>query len=79
MTVGSGNSTIYNEAMFVKRATVLKKYVDEDRDLQVQILYALQVSITKLEHPPSEHSHKLLLYSILYFVYFTVQYSSLCH
>ena len=42
-------SVIYND---VKRATVLKKYVDEDRELQVEILYALQVVITKLEHPP---------------------------
>ena len=40
--------------MFVKRATVLRKYVDEDRELQVQILYALQVVVTKLEHPPSK-------------------------
>ncbi len=53
---GSGTSVIYNEDMFVKRATVLKKYVDEDRELQVQILYALQVVVTKLEHPPSKPS-----------------------
>ena len=33
---------------------VLKKYVDVNHDLQVEVLYALQISIAKLEHPPSK-------------------------
>ncbi len=57
LIAGSGTSAIFNEDLFMKRATVLKKYADEKRELQLQILYALQVAITKLEHPPSEHTH----------------------
>ena len=33
---------------------MLKKYVNENYDLQVEVLYALQLAIAKLEHPPSK-------------------------
>ena len=33
---------------------VLKKYVNENYDLQVEVLCALQLAIAKLEHPPSK-------------------------
>ena len=54
LSLGSGSSAIYNSELFTTRAIILKKYVDEDTSLQVQVLYALQVAVTKLEHPPSE-------------------------
>ena len=32
---------------------VLKKYVNMNKDLQLEVLYALQIAVAKLEHPPS--------------------------
>jgi len=52
--IGQGTTAIFNHDFFIKRAIVLKKYVDVDQELQLEILYGLQVAITNLDHPPSK-------------------------
>ena len=54
---GSGTSAVFEDKRFKKRLMVLKKYVDESQDLQMEILYALQITVAKLEHPPSKRNH----------------------
>jgi len=49
---GSGTSAVFEDECFKKRLMVLKKYVDENQDLQMEVLYALQITVAKLEHPP---------------------------
>ena len=50
---GSGQSAIFQDERFNKRMIVLKKYVNMNKDLQLEVLYALQIAVAKLEHPPS--------------------------
>ena len=38
----------------MKRALLIKKYVDSDRDLQLRVLYALQIAVAQLQHPTGE-------------------------
>ena len=33
---------------------MLKKYVDKKENLQLEVLYAFQIAVAKLLHPPSE-------------------------
>ena len=54
---GSGTTAVLDNERFKKRLMVLKKYVDESQDLQMEVLYALQITVAKLEHPPSKRSH----------------------
>ena len=39
---GSGTSAVFEDERFKKRLMILKKYVDENQDLQMDVLYALQ-------------------------------------
>ena len=54
LPAGSGTTAVFNYGCFKRRLVVLKKYVDENQDLQVEVLYALQLAIANLEHPPSK-------------------------
>ena len=58
--IGSGSSAVFGEENFAKRALSIKKYVDEDKDLQLRVLYALQIAVAKLQHPPGELDNGLL-------------------
>ena len=51
--LGSGNTTSFQSEEFKRRsAVVLKKYVDSKQNLQLEILYAFQITVAKLNHPP---------------------------
>ena len=51
--LGSGNTTLFQSEEFKRRsAVVLKKYVDSKQNLQLEILYAFQITVAKLNHPP---------------------------
>ena len=52
--LGSGTRALFWEENFASRALSIKKYVDEDKDLQLGVLYALQIAVAKLQHPPGE-------------------------
>jgi len=54
---GSGTSAVFEDERFKRCLMVLKKYVDENQDLQMEVLYALQITVAKLEHPPSKRNH----------------------
>ncbi|XP_011407685.1 PREDICTED: eukaryotic translation initiation factor 4 gamma 3-like [Amphimedon queenslandica] len=64
-TTGEGQSTIYNDDMFAKRLPLLKKWVDQEEELQVVVLDAIQLEVNRLRHPPGL-LHKIFssLYSI---------------
>ena len=50
---GDGDSCILSDDEFRHRLTVVKKCVDENEYLQVQVLNAVQISMEHLKHPPS--------------------------
>ena len=54
--VGSGSSAQFKEESFSKRVLSIKKYVKMDKELQLRVLYALQIAVAKLQHPPGEWS-----------------------
>ncbi len=62
--IGSGQSARFTDEPFNKRLIVVRKYVDESEDLQLQILYALQLATAKLHYPKgtfacaSKHTHQ---------------------
>ena len=37
---------------------VLKRYVDNKTPLQLEVLYAFQIAVAKIEHPPSEYGEE---------------------
>ena len=37
---------------------VLKRYVDNKTLLQLEVLYAFQIAVAKIEHPPSEYGEE---------------------
>ena len=49
---GSGQTTLFNASLFEKRMELLKIYSLEGQGLEV--LYALQVAVSHLSHPPSK-------------------------
>ena len=51
---GEGASCIFTGEVFKNRLLLLKKHVDENESLQLEILHACQVAVTKLKHPPSK-------------------------
>ena len=55
---GEGTECIFTEEIFKNRLLLLKRCVDEDESLQLEILYASQVAVTKLKHPPSKGKKK---------------------
>ena len=57
---GEGSSAQFREESFKKRAISIKKYVDENKDLQLRVLYALQIAVAHLQHPPGETTHLYL-------------------
>lgn len=54
LPAGSGTTVVFDADCFKRRLVVLKKYVNENPDFQVEVLYALQISIAKLDHLPSK-------------------------
>ncbi len=46
-----GRNAQFREEDFKKRLIVVKKYSDVSEDLQLEILYALQLAIARLSHP----------------------------
>ena len=65
--IGSGASARIVEELFCKRVVLIKKYVGSDRDLQLRVLYALQVVLAKLQHPPGElHLHYSYVCQVYY-------------
>ncbi len=51
LLIGSGQCARFTAEPFNKRLIVVRKYVDESEELQLQILYALQLATAKLRHP----------------------------
>jgi hypothetical protein len=60
---GRGKSAKFSSDDFGRRLIVLKKYADTSKDLHLEILYAFQSGVHKLEHPPH------LLYNIFNTLY----------
>ena len=44
----------FAEDTFRQRTVLLKKYVDENESLQVEVINAAQVAVANLKHPPSK-------------------------
>ena len=71
--IGSGASARIVEELFCKRVVLIKKYVGSDRDLQLRVLYALQVVLAKLQHPPGElHLHYTVVVMYVKYMYIIV-------
>ena len=51
LPVGAGDSAIFSEDLFRKRCPVLKKYVEGDPELQLQVIYGIQVTLAQKQHP----------------------------
>ena len=49
--VGAGDSAIFSEDLFRKRCPVLKKYVEGNPELQLQVIYGIQVTLAQKQHP----------------------------
>ena len=49
---------IFTEEIFKNRLLLLKRHADENEALQLEILYASQVAVTKIKHPPSKEEKK---------------------
>lgn len=64
---GSGSNAHFREEDFSKRAVSINKYVVENKELQLRVLYALQISVAKLKHPPGIYMYiqqfELVMYS----------------
>lgn len=37
---------------------MLKRYVNNEAHLQLEVLYAFQIAVAKIEHPPSEYGER---------------------
>ena len=48
---GSGDSVVYKSDLLVRRCPVLKHFVDHHSNLQIDIIYGLQVTLSKKQHP----------------------------
>ena len=66
---GKGTLCVFTEKTFKNRLLLLKRYVDENESLQLEILYASQVAVTRLKHPPSKgrNKNKIQCYFCRYF------------
>eukprot|EP00731_Ephydatia_muelleri_P015324 Em0008g1044a len=60
---GKGSNAHYAEEMFHRRLVILRKYVNSDENLELEVLLALQAAVAKLDHPPK------LLYQMFNAVY----------
>ncbi|XP_013390980.1 eukaryotic translation initiation factor 4 gamma 1 isoform X3 [Lingula anatina] len=49
---GTGSHATVNESEIAKRALLLTKYLDNEAELELQALFALQALVHSLEHPP---------------------------
>ena len=54
LTTGSGDSAIYDSELFERRCPVLKHFVDNDDCLQEEIIYGLQVTLSRKKHPKGQ-------------------------
>ena len=55
LTVGEGSSAIYNDDTFAKRLPLLKKWVDQEVELQEVVLDAIQIGVAILKQPPCRY------------------------
>ena len=81
---GDGDSCILSDDEFRHRLTVVKKCVDENEYLQVQVLNAVKISMEHLKHPPSkQHFPSCIIQKVVSWEYCdvwqyqTIQYISL--
>ena len=49
--IGEGDSAIFNEEQFQKRCAVLKRCVGGNPELQLQVIYGIQVTLAQKQHP----------------------------
>ena len=49
---GHGKSAKFSSDDFKRRSIVLKKYADNSKDLHMETLYAFQLGMHQLDHPP---------------------------
>ena len=52
LSIGEGSSAIYNDDTFAKRLPLLKKWVDQEVELQEVVLDTIQIGVAILKHPP---------------------------
>ena len=50
--LGEGSDCRFADELFKYKLLLLKKHVNENEALQLEMLYATQVAVTKLKHPP---------------------------
>ena len=55
--IGSGSEAIFTSNLFEKRMELVKLYLKSDEQ-GLEVLYALQVAVAKLSHPPSNEIQK---------------------
>ena len=55
--IGSGSTAIFTSDLFEKRMELVKLYLKSDEQ-GLEVLYALQVAVAKLSHPPSNEIQK---------------------
>ena len=51
---GSGDSAIYDSELFKRRCPLLKHFVDNDDCLQEEVIYGLQVTLSRKHHPKGQ-------------------------
>ena len=59
--IGSGANAQFEDELFCKRAFLIKKYVGNDRDLQLRVLYTLQIAVAQLQHPTGEQCINIIM------------------
>ena len=74
----SGDSARFESETFSKRAQLIKKYVENDADLQLRVLYALQIAVTQLRHPPGELSLCIIIQKLQHITRFEISLFQSC-
>ena len=59
---GKGSNAHYAEEMFHQRLVILRKYVNSDENLELEVLLALEMAVAKLDHPPSESLRVIMMH-----------------
>ena len=61
LPAGKGDSAVFSEDLFRKRCEVLKKCVEGVPELQLQVIYGIQVVLSQKQHPKGMWFRTVLL------------------
>ena len=59
---GKGSNAHYTEEMFHQRLVILRKCVNSDENLELEVLLALEMAVAKLDDPPIEPLRVIMMH-----------------